>query len=354
MGRAGNRSRAVSGDRVQAPDGGARRVGQPRRSTARLRALPTAPRRRARHLPVSGDRIDLPRLARGARQRVAPVGSSAAPGRRVCPEEHRGPGAARNRRPGERLGTPRLRRRGGTEEAAAARVRGIRADRRARRGGRGPHLLVRREQPEPCGCGDGQLRWGLDRRRTGFVREGDHGVQPAVPKGQGRVQTCRGEHHDGSSDRRSGRSPAGHGGSPTAWIRQRARAAGSPDTHHVREADDQEELHADLAAAGNLRREAVRPGFQSSEQILALVQRAGLQGGSSGPAENVDAAPCGREAPRRRGCAGVLDRRSRRLDTHRPLRERLLAHLRGGEVPSAGRARDQAGPIRPSSTPWRS
>ena len=69
MGRAGDRARAVSRERIPTPDGGARRRRQPRGGAPRVRTVPTAPRRGARRLPVPGDRVDLPRAPRSGRLR---------------------------------------------------------------------------------------------------------------------------------------------------------------------------------------------------------------------------------------------------------------------------------------------
>ena len=69
MGGTDDRARAVPGERISLPDGSARRFRQPSRSAPCVRAVPTAARRRARDLPLSGDRVDLPRVARGANRR---------------------------------------------------------------------------------------------------------------------------------------------------------------------------------------------------------------------------------------------------------------------------------------------
>ena len=66
MGRANDRARAVSRNGIPASDGSARRRRQPRRGASRVRAMPNAPRGRARKLPLPGDRVDLPRAARSA------------------------------------------------------------------------------------------------------------------------------------------------------------------------------------------------------------------------------------------------------------------------------------------------
>ena len=73
------RSLAVPRDGLPAADGGPRRRRQPGRGVARVRALPPAPRRRARRLPVAGDRVDLPRTPGG----TPALGSSDAAGRRA-------------------------------------------------------------------------------------------------------------------------------------------------------------------------------------------------------------------------------------------------------------------------------
>ena len=80
---------------------------------------------------------------------------------------------------------------------------------------------------------------------------------------------------------------------------------------------------------GHVQRQAVRARLQGGQQVAALVQRARLQGGrcrqrrrrgrsSSSAAKTLQAS----------GHAGVLDRRRRRLDAHRPVREHLPAHVR--------------------------
>jgi hypothetical protein len=101
VGRAGGRARAVSRERLPAPDGGARRRRQPGGGAPGLRALSTAPRRRARRVPVAGDRLDLSRPARGS---VGPARSTArarssANGRRSPETKPReAPGSRRGRR----------------------------------------------------------------------------------------------------------------------------------------------------------------------------------------------------------------------------------------------------------------
>ena len=66
MGRADDRARAVSRDRIPASDGGARRRRQPGGGAPGVRAVPTAARGGARRLPVARDRVDLPRPSRSA------------------------------------------------------------------------------------------------------------------------------------------------------------------------------------------------------------------------------------------------------------------------------------------------
>ena len=70
-GRAGDRPRAVSRDRIPAPDGGAHRRRQSRGGAPGVRAVPTAARGGARGLPVARDRVDLPPPARSAFCRLA-------------------------------------------------------------------------------------------------------------------------------------------------------------------------------------------------------------------------------------------------------------------------------------------
>ena len=71
MGRADDRARAVSRDRIPTSDGGACRRRQPGRGAPRVRAVPAAARGRARRLPVARDRVDLPRASRSAAARTA-------------------------------------------------------------------------------------------------------------------------------------------------------------------------------------------------------------------------------------------------------------------------------------------
>ena len=75
MGRADDRARAVSRDRIPASDGRARRRRQSGGGAPRLRAVPAAAGGRARRLPVARDRVDLPWPARSA---CCPRGGGAA------------------------------------------------------------------------------------------------------------------------------------------------------------------------------------------------------------------------------------------------------------------------------------
>ena len=113
MGRADDRARAVPRDGIPAADGGARRRRQPRRGAPRVRALPTAPRGGARRLPVTRDRVDLPRPARSAAPRAAATTRCRRPetrsisrtseSRPAGTETHRGPAESPQAAPG-RLG----------------------------------------------------------------------------------------------------------------------------------------------------------------------------------------------------------------------------------------------------------
>src|SRR5581483_3581137 len=60
VGRGTDRARAVSRGRLPPSDGGTRRLGKPRRGASRVRAVPAPSRGRARHVPLAGDRLDLP------------------------------------------------------------------------------------------------------------------------------------------------------------------------------------------------------------------------------------------------------------------------------------------------------
>ncbi len=72
VGRADDRARAVSRDRIPASDGSARRRGEPGRGAQRVRAMPTTARGGARNVSVARDGNDLPRLA-GSPTRPAPA-----------------------------------------------------------------------------------------------------------------------------------------------------------------------------------------------------------------------------------------------------------------------------------------
>ena len=64
------------------------------------------------------------------------------------------------------------------------------------------------------------------------------------------------------------------------------------------------------------------------------------------PPTDVDAAPRGGQDAQGVGRPAVLDRRRRRLDAHRPVREHLPAHGRAGEVRPADRRTRSRGPTR--------
>ena len=139
MGRADDRARAVSRDRIPTTDGGTRRRRQPRGGAPRVRALPAAARRRARRLPVTRDRVDLPRAPRERQPlRRERRRSTAAAARRGTgrPHERRRP---RRRRPlvgSSRSRRGRGRRRRARRSSRCSRVHGSRATRVAERLGR--------------------------------------------------------------------------------------------------------------------------------------------------------------------------------------------------------------------------
>ena len=171
MGRADDRARAVSRDGIPASDGGARRRRQPGGGTSGLRALPTASRGGARNLPLTRDRVDLPRPSRssscprwcGGRTRRA-VARRGLP----CESSTRGDGGPRRRvapdtaktafGSGNRSGPMRCDR-GRCSDPRKGPWRGARADPRQR------HRRRRRSEPSSTRLGTARLATGSDRLR---------------------------------------------------------------------------------------------------------------------------------------------------------------------------------------------
>ena len=171
VGRADDRARPVPGDGLPASDGGARRRRRPGGGLARVRALPSAPRGRARDVPVTGDRVDLPRAPRGAgTQRSSKAGGRATTTRCGCAR-------ARPRARAPRPAATRLyARRRGTRGRGSYRCNGRNRGTRRPRPGRSQQSRPIRSGSSahaPAACA-GRFRWGHRRARSrpGTARSG--------------------------------------------------------------------------------------------------------------------------------------------------------------------------------------
>ena len=102
----------------------------------------------------------------------------------------------------------------------------------------------------------------------------------------------------------------------------------------------QENFGDSIVGIGSVNGHALRPALQGGQQVDRLVQRRVVRGRRCRGARHLGRLPQRREdaEPVRR--PGLLDRRRRRLDAHRPLREHLPPHGRRRDLRQAGEARD--------------
>ena len=134
---------------------------------------------------------------------------------------------------------------------------------------------------------------------------------------------------DRALDRGRGRQPARHRRPAAAGLHDRLRAARRAEADRLRGGRDQGGFLAVVARPRHGRRQALRPLLQGRQQVDHLVQRA-RRSTDAGvePAANWDdflnerRHDCGVRRP------ALLDRRRRRLDAHRPVREHLPPHRR--------------------------
>ena len=181
LGRAGDRARAISREGISASDGGARCRRQPGGGAPGVRAMPPAPRRRARRLPVARDRVGLPRAARTASDAApaAPASGRRHPQTRTARQEPRRARATspedRDRRSRRRSELPWpvaafVATRGGATHAARSRQNAVGLHRRAR--GQGE-----RSGPGRPGADVGR---GRRRLRLDDERAGGHGLSRSI------------------------------------------------------------------------------------------------------------------------------------------------------------------------------
>ena len=129
-------------------------------------------------------------------------------------------------------------------------------------------------------------------------------------------------------DRDHRRPSAGHGRHRAAGPREAAVAAGAPEADHVRELGDRRELRPVVAAARHVQRQAVRAVFKASNKSLLWYNVPAFKAAGVTAPKTWAQLTQGREHAQGVGHAGVLDRRRRRLDAHRPVREHLPPHVR--------------------------
>ena len=120
-----------------------------------------------------------------------------------------------------------------------------------------------------------------------------------------------------------GRQPARHRRPAAAGLHDGLRPARRAEADRLRGGRDQGRLFAVLARSRHRRREALRPLFQGRQQVDHLVQRARFHGRRRRAGRELGRLPGGRRHAGGLGRHALLDRRRRRLDAHRPLREHL-------------------------------
>ncbi len=150
----------------------------------------------------------------------------------------------------------------------------------------------------------------------------------------------------GALDIGAGRQPAGRRGAALTGPDEGLRKPRRPEADRVREGRHHEELLCRLDQLRHRQRQALRPLLQGSQQVDRLVQRPLVRGRGSQASGRVGGSPQRREDDRRGRHARLLDRRRRRLDAHRPLREHLSADGRAGQVRPARRRTRSRGPMR--------
>ena len=211
--------------------------------------------------------------------------------------------------------------------------------RRRRRRGRGHRRFDDRGRGGGGGLRQHQRSRGVDRRRGRIFPGRPRRFQGGESRRHGQLQV-RLRAGDGSLDRGRGRQPAGHRGAAAARLHDRLRGAWRAEADRLRRGHDQGGLLRLLARPREGRRQALRPLLQGRQQVDGLVQRRRLRGRRRRATGRLGRIPRGRRHAEGIRRHAVLDRRRRRLDAHRPVREHLSPHGGTGEVRPADEARD--------------
>ncbi len=180
---------------------------------------------------------------------------------------------------------------------------------------------------------------GVDRRRGRGLPGRPRRLHRGEPGRQGRLQVGSGA-GDRALDVGRGRQPARHRRPAAAGLHDGLRPARRAEADRLRGGRDQGGFLAVVARPRHGRREALRPLFQGRQQVDHLVQRPRFQGRRRRARGELGRLPQGRRHDRGVRRPALLDRRRRRLDPHRPVREHLPPPGRPGEVRPADEARD--------------
>ena len=120
-----------------------------------------------------------------------------------------------------------------------------------------------------------------------------------------------------------------------------ARAAGRAEADHVREVGDRANFAPAWQQLGTVHGKLYALVFKAANKSIVWYNVPAFKAAGVTAAEDVGAAARRREDDQGVGDAGLLDRRRRRLDAHRPVREHLPAHVGPAKYDQLTRPQDQ-------------